>query len=126
MRFNKILKELRLEQGLTQTQLAKKSNLAPSCIAMFETEKREPNANSLIALSSALNVSTDYLLGLEDDFGAKTATAPAVMGENYSSEERQLIEDYQKLNSHSKKYLQDTIKMLLESVSGSEQKKKDN
>lgn len=125
MRFNKILKELRLEQGLTQTQLAKKSNLAPSCIAMFETEKREPNANSLIALSSALNVSTDYLLGLEDDFGARTATAPTVMGDNYSPEERQLIEDYQKLNTHSKKYLQDTLKMLLEN-SRSEQKKKEN
>jgi len=125
LRFNKILKELRLEQGLTQTQLAKKSNLAPSCIAMFETEKREPNANSLIALSSALNVSTDYLLGLEDDFGARTATAPTVMGDNYSPEERQLIEDYQKLNTHSKKYLQDTLKMLLEN-SRSEQKKKEN
>lgn len=105
MRFNKILKELRLEQGLTQIQLAKKSNLAPSCIAMFETEKREPNANSLIALSAALSVSTDYLLGLEDDFGTRTP-APikitSLSSDNYSDEERRIIEEYRKLPESSK------------------------
>lgn len=96
MRFNKILKELRLEQGLTQIQLAKKSNLAPSCIAMFETEKREPNANSLIALSAALSVSTDYLLGLEDDFGTRTPAPPSFTAP--TSEEKKLLEIYHSLS----------------------------
>ncbi len=117
MRFNKILKELRLEQGLTQTQLAKKSNLAPSCIAMFETEKREPNANSLIALSSALNVSTDYLLGLEDDFGARTSPTTAPMGDTaYSSEERRIIAQYRNLPEQ----LRELVRQQLDVYSSSE------
>lgn len=117
MRFNKILKELRLEQGLTQIQLAKKSNLAPSCIAMFETEKREPNANSLIALSAALSVSTDYLLGLEDDFDAPTAT----MEESLTRKERELIEKYRELNAPGKKLIDATMNTLL---SASEENKR--
>ena len=72
---------------------------------MFETEKREPNANSLIALSAALSVSTDYLLGLEDDFGTRTP-APmkiaSLSSSNYSDEERRIIEEYRKLPESSK------------------------
>ncbi len=126
MNFSKIAKELREEAGLSQQKLADKIGLSSSAIARWELGQSEPGFNAILAYTKFFDVSADYLLGLEDDFGARTATAPAVMGENYSSEERQLIEDYQNLNARSKKYLQDTIKMLLESVSGSEQKKKEN
>lgn len=126
MNFSKIAKKLREEAGLSQQKLADKIGLSSSAIARWELGQSEPGFNAILAYTKFFDVSADYLLGLEDDFGARTATAPAVMGENYSSEERQLIEDYQNLNARSKKYLQDTIKMLLESVSGSEQKKKEN
>ena len=69
MNYAKILKEIRTERGLTQVELAKLANLAPSCIAMIEVGKNEPTANTLICLSQALNVSVDYLVGREDDFG---------------------------------------------------------
>ncbi len=120
------LRAVRLRSGLTQKELAAKLNSTDKSIWNYENGIATPPYEVLIAYTKFFDVSADYLLGLEDDFGARTATAPAVMGENYSSEERQLIEDYQKLNARSKKYLQDTIKMLLESVSGSEQKKKEN
>ena len=115
MRFNKILKELRLEQGLTQIQLAKKSNLAPSCIAMFETEKREPNANSLIALSAALSVSTDYLLGLEDDFGTRTPAPPSftdLQSEKLSEKEKALLEAFNKLLPETQDFILRTAQSL--------------
>ncbi len=96
MQFNRILKELRIENGYTQTQLANKANLATSCIAMLETNKREPTAQTLISLSEALGVSTDLLLGLEDDFGTRTV---APMGDTgLSSEERKLLNIYQSLS----------------------------
>lgn len=78
MNYAKILKEIRTERGLTQVELAKLANLAPSCIAMIEVGKNEPTAKTLICLSQALNVSTDYLLGRENDFGAITTTSPTL------------------------------------------------
>ena len=35
---------------------------------MIETGQREANAHTIQALATALNVSSDYLLGIEDDF----------------------------------------------------------
>ena len=70
MNYAKILKELRAEKGLTQVELAKLANLAPSCIAMIEVGKNEPTAKTLVNLSKALNVTIDYLVGNENDFGA--------------------------------------------------------
>ena len=95
--------------GYTQTELASKAHLATSCIAMFETNKREPTANSLIALANAFNVSTDYLLGLEDDFGTRTASTAAPTGDVLSSEERQLIEQYRSLPEKLKKLVQEQL-----------------
>ena len=104
MQFCRILKELRTVNGLTQSQLASKANLATSCIAMLETNKREPNANTLISLSRALEVSTDYLLGLEDDFGNKKVAAYPlpIADQQYTDEEKLIIEEYRKLPKTSK------------------------
>lgn len=118
------LKELRLEKNLTQSELAKAINTSQRNIGRWENELNEPTSSFVMQLATYLEVSADYLLGLEDDFGVRTATAPNTGNENYSAEERQLINDYQKLNSRSKKYLQDTIKMLLESASGSEKNRR--
>lgn len=126
MAIGNVIYELRKERNISQQKLADAMGISQATIAKIEVNRNEATAATIRKLATFFDVSADYLLGLEDDFGARTATAPAVMGENYSSEERQLIEDYQKLNARSKKYLQDTIKMLLESVSGSEQKKKEN
>ena len=105
MSYAERLKAIRLENELTQAELAKNANLATSCIAMIELGKREPSANTLISLAKALNVTSDYLLGLEDDFGQKSIPTQST----YSAEERQLIQDYRTLSPALKKMLQDTI-----------------
>lgn len=65
MEIGKIIKELRLEQKLTQTELAKKLNTTQDTISLWELGKSFPDIQSLINLSKIFNVSTDYLLGLE-------------------------------------------------------------
>ncbi len=67
--LSEIIKELRKEKNLTQGELAKISGLTTSCISMIETGQREANAHTIRLLAVALNVSSDYLLGIEDDFG---------------------------------------------------------
>ncbi|MBQ6980068.1 MAG: helix-turn-helix transcriptional regulator [Clostridia bacterium] len=65
------IKELRTELSLTQKQFAEKLNLDAHNIGDWERGKGEPNSDMLIKISNVFNVSTDYLLGLEDDFGVK-------------------------------------------------------
>ena len=124
MEFSETLKYLRNSTQCTQKKLAEYLGLSANTVCEWEKNRSEPSIQTIRKLAEYFDVSADYLLGLEDDFGAITATAPTVMGDNYSLEERQLIEDYQKLNTHSKKYLQDTLKMLLETSSGSAQNKR--
>lgn len=64
--FGEKLKELRIEKGLTQKQLAEQINSAQSAIYYWESNKQEPTISALKKLCIFFNVSADYLLGLED------------------------------------------------------------
>ena len=61
--FGNILKLLRNNKGLSQRQLAKKLNVAPSTLAMYELNKREPDYETLGKIADFFDVNTDYLLG---------------------------------------------------------------
>lgn len=76
MIFAERLRELRIEKDLTQDELARATELSHGCIAMLETNKRAPSGSTIIALAEFFEVSTDYLLGLEDDIGIKKFSAP--------------------------------------------------
>lgn len=60
------LKELRQEKNLTQTELAKNIGLSQAGIAKWETGDREPSADCIILLAQYFDVTTDFLLGVED------------------------------------------------------------
>ncbi len=70
--FKDIIKELRTAQGLSQYELAKKLEVSQSAVAKWELGKTEPTASALISASKFFDVSTDYLLGLEDELGNKS------------------------------------------------------
>lgn len=69
--FVQRLKELRKDKGLSQSQLAKETGISQAAIAFWEAGERIPGALALIALSKYFKVSSDYLLGLEDETGTK-------------------------------------------------------
>jgi len=60
--FGERLAKLRKERGLTQKQLAKHLQISKSTLAMYETNKREPDFETLIFISKFFEVSIDYLL----------------------------------------------------------------
>lgn len=64
--FGNILKTLRLKENMTQAQLAQKIGLTKSVISAYETGLRLPSYDVLIHIAKIFNVSTDYLLGLEN------------------------------------------------------------
>lgn len=65
-KFNQKLKELREENKLLQKQLAAELGVSQVTIARWETASREPSFDDLIKIAKYFNVTTDYLLGLED------------------------------------------------------------
>lgn len=63
--FGNVLKTLRLRENMTQAQLAQKLGLTKSVISAYETGLRLPSYDILIHIARIYNVSTDYLLGIE-------------------------------------------------------------
>ena len=63
--FGNTLKTLRLRKDMTQAQLANKLGLTKSVISAYETGLRLPSYDILIHIARIYNVSTDYLLGIE-------------------------------------------------------------
>ena len=60
------VKELRLSKNLTQTQLAERMWVKKSIISAYETDARPPSLDMLIKYAKEFNVTTDYLLGLQE------------------------------------------------------------
>lgn len=58
-----ILKELRVENGLTQQKLADKLDISKSTIAMIESSKREGSKEIEFKIANFFGVSLDYLDG---------------------------------------------------------------
>ena len=69
--FGKKLKELRLEKGLTQEQIANILSCHQSMITRWEKEECEPTETIIKKTAIYFGVSADFLLGLEDDTGSK-------------------------------------------------------
>ena len=70
--FSIRLKELRIEKGLTQKELAVAVNTTDDSIFSWEKGRSQPPIETIRSLCRVLDSSADYLLGLEDETGAKT------------------------------------------------------
>ncbi len=75
--FNNILREHLNSHGISQKWLADQMNTTTATISRYVTGGRVPSLESLVDLSQALNVSVDYLLGIERP-APKSRTAPDI------------------------------------------------
>ena len=66
------IKQLRTEKKLSQPALAKLLGVSNGIISIWENNINEPKATFIKRLAIIFEVSADYLLGLEDETGAKT------------------------------------------------------
>ena len=64
--FNERLKELRIDNKLSQQQLGDILNTSKMAISHWEKGHSEPSITQLITLSNIFSVSVDYLIGLND------------------------------------------------------------
>ena len=66
--MNERLKQLRIEKGLTQKQVALAVGLTKNAVTNYEAGYREPSIDILKRLCLLFDVSSDYLIGLTDSY----------------------------------------------------------
>ncbi len=69
--LGKILIELRSGEEISQAELAKRTGISQSAIAKWELGQSQATEDNIVILAKYFNVSADFLLGLEDEFGNK-------------------------------------------------------
>lgn len=60
------LRELRIEKGLLQSDIAKKINKSDRAVGLYERGERDMGTETLAILADFFDVSIDYLLGKSD------------------------------------------------------------
>ena len=63
--FGERLLSLLQKQGMTQKQLADRLNTTEATLSRYVNGDREPKADMLANIATALNATSDYLLGIE-------------------------------------------------------------
>lgn len=75
MEFCERLKKIRLEKGLSKSELAAKIGVHYSQIGRYEEKGAFPSADIMAKLANALGVSSDFLMnGTSDDLANNTLT----------------------------------------------------
>ncbi len=99
------LKQLRIENNLRQSDVAKVLKVTPEAYSMWETGVRQPSLAGLITLSSLYGVTLEYLVGITDarrDYG------------NLSTDEERVLGWYNRLDNTDRQLLT----LLLQSLAG--------
>lgn len=66
MEFKDIVKQLRIERGWSQQDVADRVGLTKVTISQYENGKRKPSFEMIEALAAAFHVDMNYLLGFTD------------------------------------------------------------
>ncbi len=105
------LKELREERDLSQLDVANAIGTSQTNIGRWEKDKNEPSSGYIIKLANFFGVTTDFLLGREDDFGNVSVNANA----DLTAEEKTMLELFNKLPEVRRRTVIDTMRFMVES-----------
>ena len=88
------IKELRKEFGLSQVELAMRMEVTKQTISNWENGNIQPSIDMLVGLANVFNVTTDYMLGLDDV--PRLSIEGLLM--SFAAHLAQLIEDFRSLS----------------------------
>lgn len=92
--LNDRIKELRKAFGISQVELAKALNVSKQCVSNWENDNVLPSIEMLVKLAEYFNVTTDYLLCLEN----KDMVDLSGLSENERAHIKLLIKDLMELH----------------------------
>ena len=75
---------------MSQAELAKRLQVSPSAVGMYEQGRREPSAETLVELSRIFGVTTDYLLTGKPRTRSDEGTLAKLLRESLDGADRQL------------------------------------
>lgn len=96
MGLNDRIREARIQNHLTQEQLAEKIGVAKSTLTGYEKGNREPNIPTLMKIMEVLHVDANYLY--QDDINTFSELVVTL-------EERELLKNIEPLMNMGKKWL---------------------
>lgn len=73
------LKDLRKKKGMSQTDVARALGISRQAYNFYENEKRDPDTAMVKTLAEFFGVSTDYLLGRDNQANKNLLNNPDVM-----------------------------------------------
>ena len=106
--FGERLRQLRLEKGFTQQELAHEINVSRRVIIYYERETDHPPSNLLPEFANALNDTVDELLGL------KAAKKKKAASNTESPRLARRLKQIEKLDSKNKRQLLQIIDTFIE------------
>lgn len=106
MTINERLKMLRVENRMTQTQLAKELQIGQTTVAAYE-KSHDPNIYNLMAYAKYFHCSLDFLAGMEEE-----SYRPLIL---FSKEEQELVQTFRKLSPSARKFAIEQTALLSQS-----------
>lgn len=106
----KNLKELRVQAGISQQQLADVIGVSQQSINKYENHNIEPDIRTLVALADYFETSVDYLIGHTDIIHI----IEPVTQFDLNTQEAALITDFRKLSARQKASVQAVLNGYLE------------
>lgn len=108
MSFGQRLAELRKAAGFTQEELAETIGMSRRMVAYYEVESEHPPTTLLPAIASALNITTDELLGF--------APAKKVASKAKDTRLKRRLAQLEKLDAPERRQIMQVLDTLIESA----------
>lgn len=86
------LVELRKRRGLSQQEISDKLDVSRGTYSLWETNKRRPELDSLIAIADFYGVSVDYILGRNTETAAASRFDDPML--DLPEESRKSVEEF--------------------------------
>ncbi len=72
--FGEKLRELRVQHNMSQKELAEKLGIVSGTVSAYEQDKKRPSLEVLVKICRIFSISSDYLLGLNDNMNLMKAS----------------------------------------------------
>ena len=105
MQISEKIKELREIRNESQNKVSLALNIPRYTYANWEQGRSEPSANDLVKLADYYDVTVDYLLGREDDFG--NVVSSGQLTDQLKSDEQKLLRAYRAMPDVAKRKIVD-------------------
>ena len=99
--FGEKIKRLRKERGLNLVDIASAIGVNKSAVSFWENGTNEPKGTYIKALADFFEVSTDYLLGREDEWGNSEPTEK-ICQNGLTQDEQYLLDLYRSMDAEHK------------------------